>query len=97
MSTPITAATVLPELSAESLPDLGPLAEVPGSWVGRGFTLISLPDKRDHTLIITIGGMEAGQKVTSHVRQVPIVGGGLTFSYAPAVQGRIRNSYVIRS
>lgn len=31
--------------TADLMPQLGPLAELPGTWVGSGFNLISLPDK----------------------------------------------------
>lgn len=34
--------------SAVAHPLLGPLAELPGTWVGRGFNLISLPDKHEN-------------------------------------------------
>ncbi len=33
--------------TAEAGPDLGPLLELPGTWVGSGFSLISRPDKHD--------------------------------------------------
>jgi hypothetical protein len=33
--------------STQALADLGPLSELPGTWVGNGFSLISLPDKHD--------------------------------------------------
>jgi hypothetical protein len=32
----------------DALAMLGPLAELPGTWVGSGFNLISLPDKHDN-------------------------------------------------
>ncbi len=32
---------------AETGPDLGPLVELPGTWIGTGFSLISRPDKHD--------------------------------------------------
>jgi hypothetical protein len=34
--------------STASQPLLGPLAELPGTWMGGGFNLISLPDKQDN-------------------------------------------------
>jgi hypothetical protein len=34
--------------AAEAGPDLGPLLELPGTWVGTGFSLISRPDKHDN-------------------------------------------------
>jgi hypothetical protein len=34
--------------SAIAHPMLGPLAELPGTWIGKGFNLISLPDKHDN-------------------------------------------------
>jgi hypothetical protein len=33
---------------ASVLAQLGPLADLPGTWVGNGFNLISLPDKQDN-------------------------------------------------
>jgi hypothetical protein len=33
---------------AQMIPSLGPLGELPGTWVGSGFNLISLPDKHDN-------------------------------------------------
>src|SRR5260221_478916 len=33
---------------AETISRLGPLGELPGTWVGNGFNLISLPDKHDN-------------------------------------------------
>ena len=33
--------------STQVLADLGPLSELPGTWVGNGLNLISLPDKHD--------------------------------------------------
>jgi len=41
-SAPITKAPL------PSQPVLGPLTELPGTWVGKGFNLISLPDKHDN-------------------------------------------------
>ena len=43
MSTAIRASAPV----ATSIPRLGPLAELPGTWVGKGFNLISLPDFAD--------------------------------------------------
>jgi len=34
--------------AAESAPQLGPLLELPGAWVGSGFNLIARPDKHDN-------------------------------------------------
>jgi hypothetical protein len=34
--------------SNQVLADLGPLSELPGTWVGNGFSLISLPDKHNN-------------------------------------------------
>ena len=34
--------------SASVLAQLGPLADLPGTWVGNGFNLISLPDKHQN-------------------------------------------------
>src|SRR5271168_926130 len=34
--------------SGISNPRLGPLVELPGTWIGDGFNLISLPDKHDN-------------------------------------------------
>jgi hypothetical protein len=34
--------------AAAVIPQLGPLAELPGTWVGKGFNLISLPDKHEN-------------------------------------------------
>jgi hypothetical protein len=34
--------------SAVSHAKLGPLAELPGTWIGGGFNLISLPDKHEN-------------------------------------------------
>ena len=36
--------------AAKVLAQLGPLAELPGTWVGNGFNLISLPDKQGNRL-----------------------------------------------
>jgi len=33
---------------AQTISRLGPLGELPGTWVGSGFNLISLPDKHDN-------------------------------------------------
>ncbi|HTI25096.1 MAG TPA: heme-binding protein [Kutzneria sp.] len=34
--------------AAEAAPDLGPLLELPGTWVGNGFNLISRPDQHNN-------------------------------------------------
>lgn len=34
--------------SSTTQAQLGPLAELPGTWVGKGFNLVSLPDKQDN-------------------------------------------------
>jgi hypothetical protein len=34
--------------SAQTLIDLGPLSDMPGTWMGSGFNLISLPDAQDN-------------------------------------------------
>lgn len=53
-ATPVTSRTSIPVTfraaapSASVLSDLGPLAELRGTWMGKGFNLISRPDKTDN-------------------------------------------------
>jgi hypothetical protein len=48
MTTSFRAAAPIGAPIAASLAQLGPLAQLPGTWVGSGFNLISLPDKHDN-------------------------------------------------
>jgi hypothetical protein len=46
ITTPVSFRASAPASSV--IAQLGPLAELPGTWVGSGFNLISLPDKQDN-------------------------------------------------
>ena len=45
--------------SAAALASLGPLSDLPGTWVGKGFNVISLPDKQGgHTFRLKINATQ---------------------------------------
>jgi len=51
VANPVTTPSTIFRASAPPahlLAQLGPLADLPGTWVGNGFNLISLPDKHDN-------------------------------------------------